>query len=189
MRTAPHRGLRALLLGTLFCCLFTTGCLRGPQALAPDPYRPTTARMVDGLPFHPQETYQCGPASLAGVMNHLGRDVTPDDIAAAIFRSELHGTLSLDLALYPRTVGMQSRFYEGSVADIQASVDSGIPLVVMIDNGIGPVSSYHFMVVAGYAPDAVIANSGRTQGQRLPWDEFLPKWDRTGRWTLRVERP
>lgn len=188
MTTHSLPGLRALIFG-LLCCLLATGCIPGPRLPAPDPHRPATSRLIDGLPFHPQETYQCGPASLAGVMNHLGYEVSPETIADAIFRKDLHGTLSLDLALYPRTVGLKSRFYEGSVADLMAAIDSGIPLVVMVDNGVGPVSSYHFMVVAGYAPDAVIVNSGRTRGQRQPWNDFIATWDRAGRWTLRVDRP
>ncbi|BFR47909.1 C39 family peptidase [Nitratidesulfovibrio sp. HK-II] len=181
-----------VLLALLFAvALAVTGCVRGPGTLAPDPTRPAAERIIPDVPFFAQEQYQCGPASLAGVLRHLGLDgsqATPEGIAETIFRPGMHGTLSLDLALYPRTLGLASRWYDGSVADLMAAVDSGQPRIVMVDHGYGLVSSYHFMVVVGYAPDAVIVNSDRTPLQRLPWASFLRTWDRTDRWTLEVRR-
>lgn len=176
-----------LLLAALACA----GCVRGPGTLAPDPARPAAERIIPDVPFFAQEQYQCGPASLAGVLRHMGltgAQATPEGIAEAIFRPGMHGTLSLDLALHPRTLGLASRWYDGSVADLMAAVDAGRPRIVMVDHGYGPVSTYHFMVVVGYAPDAVIVNSDRTPLQRLPWASFLRTWDRTDRWTLEVRR-
>lgn len=163
----------------------------GPGTLIRDPTRPSVERVIPDVPFFPQERYQCGPASLAGVLRHLGAtgaQATPEGIAEAIFRPGRHGTLSLDLALYPRARGLVTRWYDGSVADLMAAVDSGRPRIVMVDQGYGPVSTYHFMVVVGYAPDAVIVNSDRTPLQRLPWASFLRAWERTDRWTLEVRR-
>lgn len=182
------RSLGGLLLCVALAC---TGCVRGPGTLAPDPTRPAAERIIRDMPFFAQEQYQCGPASLAGVLRHLGLSgpqATPDGIAEAIFRPGMHGTLSLDLALYPRTLGLASRWYDGSVADLMAAVDSGQPRIVMVDHGYGLVSTYHFMVVVGYAPDAVIVNSDRTPLQRLSWASFLRTWDRTDRWTLEIRR-
>lgn len=187
-RPLLQRALPCLLLCAALAC---TGCLRGPGSLAPDPTRPVAERIIPDVPFFAQEAYQCGPASLAGVLRHLGltgTQATPDGVADAIFRPGMHGTLSLDLALYPRTLGLASRWYDGSVADLMAAVDSGQPRIVMVDHGYGLVSTYHFMVVVGYAPDAVIVNSDRTPLQRLPWASFLRTWDRTDRWTLEVRR-
>ena len=193
IRSRVRRLLSRSLPGLLLLCaaLVCAGCVRGPGSLAPDPARPAAERIIPDVPFFAQEQYQCGPASLAGVLRHMGltgAQATPDGIAEAIFRPGMHGTLSLDLALYPRTLGLSSRWYDGSVADLMAAVDSGQPRIVMVDHGYGPVSTYHFMVVVGYAPDAVIVNSDRTPLQRLPWASFLRTWDRTDRWTLEVRR-
>lgn len=175
----------ALLLFLILCGI--TGCTAHQGTLLPaDTSRPGNTATIAALPFFPQEDYQCGPASMAGVLRHMGVDTTPEQIAAAIYRNNLHGTLSLDLALYPRTIGLHSRFYEGSITDIVAAVDAGIPLIVMADSGFGPVSTYHFMVVAGYTPQGIIVNSYRTERQRMGWDAFMRVWNRTGRWTLRV---
>ncbi len=48
--------------------------------------------MIENVPFYPQETYQCGPASLAGVLNYWRIPEKPDDIAKDIFSENARGT-------------------------------------------------------------------------------------------------
>ncbi|OIO06127.1 MAG: hypothetical protein AUJ49_00330 [Desulfovibrionaceae bacterium CG1_02_65_16] len=144
--------------------------------------------MLAGVPFHPQEDHQCGPASLATVLNYLGDPVTPEDIAGAIFRPGLRGTVSLDLALYPRGRGFSTRFFRGSPADVAAAVDAGTPLLVMIDYGFSGVHLFHYMVVTGYDGEGVRVNSGRQREQRISWARFLSDWSGADNWALLVER-
>jgi len=148
---------------------------------------PADRQTIANVPFHAQDDYQCGPASLAGVLNFLGDPVSPDEIAQAVFRPELRGSVSLDLALYPRKRGHSSRFWRGKVEDIVRNVDAGRPLVLMQDLGIGPVSTYHFLVAVGYSPQGLIANTGRREYALLPWAEFLRTWERADNWALLVE--
>lgn len=143
--------------------------------------------MVPGVPFHPQEDYQCGPATLAMVLNHQGDMVTPDDIARDIYRKDLRGTVSLDLALYPRTRGFRTRFFRGSPGDVIAAVDSGRPLLVMVDEGLGGIRIFHYMVVVGYEPEGVLVNSGRRREQRIPWATFLSGWRGADSWAMLVD--
>jgi hypothetical protein len=42
------------------------------------------------------------------------------------------------------------------------------------------------MVVTGYDGQGVLVNSGRSQGLRLGWGEFLSAWDGADRWALRI---
>jgi ABC-type bacteriocin/lantibiotic exporter with double-glycine peptidase domain len=145
--------------------------------------------LVANVPFHPQEYHQCGPASLAGVLNFLGDPATPEEIASAVFRPDLRGSVSLDLALFPRSRGLATRFYRGAPADLLAAVDAGLPLVLMLDQGFAGVRVYHFAVLIGYRPEGVILNSGRSQGLLTPWASFLAQWAGAGNWTLEVSRP
>lgn len=177
--------LLALLL--LAGCGLLTGCagLVGgglPAGFAPPPGQ----GRVEGVPFHPQEDLQCGPASLAMVLNHLGDPVTPEEISRALFRKDLRGVVSLDLALYPRGRGFASRFFRGTERDVAAAVNAGRPLLVMVDEGFGGIRVLHFMVVTGYDAAGVLVNSGRSQGLRLGWGEFLSAWDRADRWAMLV---
>ena len=170
--------------------VWLAGCQSGgytarlPQA---DTYRPHSAQHLKGVPFFPQEMYQCGPASLASLMHVCGVADSPQTIAKAIFEPKKNGTLSLDLALYPRERGLKSRFYKGSVALLQKSVDAGKPVLIMIDRGFGPLSIYHYMVVVGYQPEGLRVYSGTRYNNLLTWDTLLPQWDRAGRFSLELD--
>ncbi len=180
--TAGPRG-RAVLFWAAGMLL--AACASLPPGFAP----PAGGGQVPGVPFHPQEDLQCGPASLAGVLNFLGDPVTPDQIAAQVFRPDLRGSVSLDLALYPRTRGFATRFFRGTPGDLVAAVDAGRPLVLMLDQGLGGVKVLHYVVLTGYRPEGVVVNSGRSQGVVLSWAGFLADWAGTGNWTLEVTRP
>ncbi len=177
------RRSRAGLLAAL--CLALAACASLPPGFVP----PAVGNAVPGVPFHAQEDYQCGPASLAGVLNFLGDPATPEEIASAVFRPDLRGSVSLDLALYPRGRGLSSRFFRGTPADLTAAVDAGRPLVLMLDQGLAGVRYFHFAVLTGYRPQGAVLNSGREQGLLVPWASFLAQWAGADNWTLEVTRP
>lgn len=180
---SPWRAALPLLLALLLAgCGLLSGCAALPTGFVPPPGQ----GRVENVPFHAQEDLQCGPASLAMVLNHLGDPVTPEDISRALFRNDLRGVVSLDLALYPRGRGFASRFFRGSEKDVAAAVDAGLPLLVMVDEGFGGIRVLHFMVVTGYDGQGVLVNSGRRQGLRLGWSEFLSAWDGADHWALLV---
>lgn len=171
----------ALLI--LYLC-FLNGCSPGAKKLYIA--RPSQTVLIRDVPFFPQLDYQCGPASLAGVLNYYGDTVTPDEIAEAIYREKIRGTVSLDMVLYARQRGFTSKWYEGSTDDIVRAVDNGNPLVVMIDLGFSLARAYHYMVITGYSSEGVIANTGTTPQKLISWERFMPQWEKTHNWTLLV---
>jgi len=92
------------------------------------------------------------------------------------------------MVLYARKRGFFAEWHNGSVNDIRRSVDKRVPLIVMVDFGFASVRKNHFMVVVGYTPEGVIANSGKTREKLIPWKDFLARWNRTKRWALRIEQ-
>jgi len=167
----------------LYSCFFS-GCSAGAKELYIA--RPSQTALIKDVPFFPQLDYQCGPASLAGVLNYYGDTVTPDEIAEAIYRQKIRGTVSLDMVLYARQRGFTSKWYEGSTDDIVRAVDSGSPLVVMIDLGFSLARAYHYMVITGYSFEGVIANTGTTPQKLISWERFMSQWKKTRNWTLLV---
>ncbi len=146
-------------------------------------------RVIDGVPFFPQEEYQCGPASLAGVLNYYGWKGSPADIAAEIFSRQAGGTLDMDMVFYAQKKGWRAEKYRGSFEDLQAQIDSRRPLIVLIDQGFWVYQSHHFMVVVGYDEGNIVVNSGKEERKFMSRDSFLKTWEKTKFWTLRVTPP
>jgi predicted double-glycine peptidase len=172
---------------TLLSLLALIGCTAGPGSRASDLPTAIGSGKVENIPFYPQLAFQCGPASLAGVLTFYGEDVTPDEVADAVFRKHIRGTVTLDMVLYARHKGFSAKWYSGSVDDIRRSVNEGVPLIVMVDFGLANISNNHYIVVVGYNQDGVIVNSAKAREKLITWNHFLTRWDRTERWTLRIE--
>jgi ABC-type bacteriocin/lantibiotic exporter with double-glycine peptidase domain len=184
-KSGGRRAVRpAALVFCLAACLLLAAC--ASRGLPPGFEAPQRRNAIPDVPFHAQEAYQCGPASLAGVLNHWGDPVTPQEIARDIYRDDIHGTVSLDLVLYARQRGFDARWYDGSVQALQQAVDAGEPLLLMLDYGISLVSTYHYLVVVGYSPQGVLVNSGLEEHKHIAWEDFLGPWSRTEHWTLHI---
>ena len=149
---------------------------------------PVKGVLIEKVPFFAQETYQCGPASLAGVLNFWGLPITPAEIAEEVFSSSARGTLGIDLALYAQKKGFQSDFYRGNPEDLRRQIDSGRPVIVLVDYGFWVYEKGHFMVVVGYNNDGFIANSGASRMKFIANDDFTGPWRKAGFWAL-VIRP
>lgn len=142
--------------------------------------------LIENVPFHPQTTYQCGPASLAGVLNYWGVKVTPDEIAGEIYSESARGTLSIDMVLYAQGRGLKATQYEGDIEDLRKNIDSGHPIIVLVDYGFSFYQMNHFMVVIGYDEHGVIVNSGKDKYKFISEKDFIKAWKKTKFWTLLI---
>ncbi|MBI4689900.1 MAG: C39 family peptidase [Nitrospirae bacterium] len=144
--------------------------------------------IIENVPFYPQETDRCGPASLAGVMNYLNIDVTAGEVSEEIYSESARGTLDVDMVVYPQKKGLIAGQYSGGMEDLKNNIDSGFPLIVLVDYGFSILQSNHFMVVIGYNEHGVIVNSGRDKAKFIPEKDFIKSWKRTKFWTLLIKR-
>jgi len=152
----------------------------------PDVKESRATRIIENVPFYPQKAYQCGPASLAGVLNHWHVAVSPSDIAAEIYSESAKGTLDWDMVLYARQTGLRVRQYRGSITEIKRSIDLGYPVIVLVDYGFWFYRQNHFMVVVGYNEDGILANSGKEHLRLIRFRDLLRSWERTEYWTLLI---
>jgi len=144
--------------------------------------------LIENVPFYPQETYQCGPASLAGVLNYRGINISPDEIAKEIFSESARGTLNIDMVLYAQNRGLNAVQYKGGMNDLKKNIDSGNPVIVLIDYGFSMYQANHFMIVVGYNEHGIIVNSGRNKGKFISEEEFLKAWEKADYWTLLIKK-
>lgn len=143
--------------------------------------------IIENVPFYPQETYQCGPASLAGVLNYWGVNVNPEDIAKEIFSESAKGTLNIDMVLYAQGKGLDVTQYKGNMEDLKKNIESGYPVIVLVDYGFYLYQVNHFMVVVGYNEHGVTVNSGKDKNKFIPRENFVKTWERTKYWTLLIK--
>jgi ABC-type bacteriocin/lantibiotic exporter with double-glycine peptidase domain len=143
---------------------------------------------IPKVPFYPQSKYQCGPASLASVLNYYGFPVTPGEIANAIYEKRLRGTLSIDLVLYAQRVGFSAKAYRGNLTDLKSHVSKDRPLIVFQDLGYPILSIPHFSVVVGYddAEGNLILHSGKQTDKVTSYGRFLRTWREMDYWTLLI---
>lgn len=144
--------------------------------------------IIPDVPFYPQEVYQCGPASLAGVMNYWNIKVTPDEITKEIYIESVRGTLNIDMVLYPQKKGLIAEQYSGGMNDLKKNIDTNYPVIVLVDYGFSIFQSNHFMVVIGYNEHGVIVNSGKDKGKFILEKDFIKAWKRTKFWTLKITK-
>ncbi|GAB4409544.1 MAG: C39 family peptidase [Thermodesulfovibrionales bacterium] len=144
--------------------------------------------IIDKVPFYPQEDYQCGPSSLAAVLNYHGVAVRPEDIARDIYSGSARGTLNIEMVFYSQKMGLNASQYSGGLDDLRENINSGHPLIVLVDYGFSLFQVNHFMVVIGYNDDGVIVNSGKEEKKFIPERDFMRAWERTKFWTLLIRQ-
>lgn len=145
------------------------------------------SRLLD-VPFFPDTTYLCGPASLAAVMNYWQVPVGIDQIAREVSLPGVRGAFPFDLARFPREHGLSSTSYFGGVEDLKSQIRKGHPLIAYLNlgNSLFPVG--HFLVVIGYTEDGkwLIAHSGGEKEKPIPAERFLAAWKKMDYWTLLI---
>ncbi len=151
---------------------------------------PERGHYISGVPFFRQEEAMCGPASLASVLNYYGVETTPEEIAEAYFSDEAGGVFPMDLELFARDKGLNTKSYSGDLENLRAEIDMDHPLIIFQNLAFEPVPLRHFAVVVGYYNDGdrewVILYSGETIDLLMPAGKFLETWKRTEYWTLLV---
>ncbi|MCG6869603.1 MAG: PA2778 family cysteine peptidase [Gammaproteobacteria bacterium] len=148
-----------------------------------------TVRVV-GVPFHPQETRQCGPAALAMVLEWSGEDADPDALSDEVYSPRLGGSLQASLVAGARRHGRVA-FSVSGAADLTRELDAGNPVIVLQNLGLSWAPVWHYAVVIGYdeAANTVTLHTGISEARRLPESVFEKTWARSGYWGLLVLPP
>lgn len=112
-------------------------------------------------------TWDCGPACLAMVLAHHGRDASIDEMRGKLGTGR-DGTTGLDLVRVARGLGLEARGFR--VENPQALQDLPLPAIAHYRRG-------HFVVVervrAGRSVSVVDPQRGRIE---TPWEQFLEEF-------------
>lgn len=185
--TALHRAVSFMLLS-----LVLAGCASVPQW--PNPVSSPSAagerRLLD-VPFHSQERYQCGPASLAMMLNAQGIEATPEALVERVYLPERQGALQVEMVAAARQFGLLVYPLERAVDNILNEINAGHPVLVLQNLRFGWWPQWHFAVVIGYDPqeETLILHSGTESNYEQPLPAFMATWDRAGRWARVMLKP
>jgi tetratricopeptide (TPR) repeat protein len=144
---------------------------------------------LEAVPFHPQREYECGPASLAMLLNAAGVDVGVDELVPQVYLPARQGSLQVELVAATRRHGRLPYVLEPTGAALAAELAAGRPAIVLQNFGSHGAPQWHYAVAVGYEPGYVLLRSGTTERQRLRETRFLGTWERGESWALVALRP
>lgn len=145
-------------------------------------------RAVSGVPFLAQEERDdCGPAALASLLAHRGREVPVAELRRAVYSPVLGGTLLPDMENYARNLGMATRSGRGDLELLRREISAGRPVIVPVQAGSWGISRPHYLVVYGYGRDSFLVHAGTQGSVAVAAAELLPRWERMNRLYLLLE--
>lgn len=184
------RALAALMLvATLGACVAPqTRALRAQ--LSPASAAPAVVEIA-GVPFFPQDDYQCGPAALATLLAFSGREVTPAALVPDVYVPGRRGSFALEMVVAARRHGRLVYPVAGNLETLLAVLGQGYPVLVLQNNGLGIYPLWHFAVVVGADParERLWLRSGRTERLELSFSTFERTWARGDHWAAIVLDP
>lgn len=143
------------------------------------------------VPFFAQQEYQCGPAALATTLVHAGSAVTPDELVKRVYLPGREGSLQAEMLAAPRRYGKLSYQIAPRFDDLLREVAAGNPVLVLQDNGAGPITNWHYAVVVGfdYPAGELYLRSGETRRLVVPFTVFEYTWKKSNYWAMVTMAP
>lgn len=177
--------LAGLLLG---------GCAGTPQSdrlLKSPPADLAPVLELTDVPFHPQQAYQCGPASLAMLTNWQAVDITPQELTPKLYIPGKKGSLQVELLSNTRQLGLIPYVLKPELDDLLREVAAGNPVLVFQNLALDWYPRWHYAVLIGYnlQQDEIILRSGTDRRRFNTLAQFERTWQRAGRWAMLALQP
>ena len=166
--------------------LLLSGCATGPRLASPGDMGVAERTYIDGVPFHAQRDYQCGPASLAMVLNYAEVDVSVDTLIPQVFLPNREGSVQPEMQSTVRRYDRVSFVLDGNFASLLEELDAGHPVVVMQNLSLPLWPMWHYAVAIGYDLDEQLLtlHSGEEANRQESFRRFDATWARSERWAM-----
>ena len=171
----------------IFVSLIFSGCATDPsiQSLHQvlDPGIPQKVELTR-VPFYEQELFQCGPASLAMILNHRNKPVSAEELRPLIYIPDRGGTLQSEIRSVVRQYGVMTLQLQNGLEGLIEEIAAGNPVLVMQNLGLKYLPQWHYAVVIGYDLNAkeLILRSGRNERHINQFRVFMNTWNRSNQW-------
>lgn len=144
--------------------------------------------IISGIPAIKQDGNQCGAAVLVSVMKYWGYNVNQKAASKEVFDETLQAASGGDLVRYARMKGFSAYSYAGSLADLKAKLEIGMPIIVLHESA-GNESVGHYRIVVGYddlLKSLFVIDPLDAGIYSVSYDNFLALWKKFGNWSLLV---
>lgn len=144
--------------------------------------------VVERVAFRAQESRDdCGPAALASVLGHRGRDLPVAEIGRAVYTPALGGSLLPDMENFARRQGFITRSGRGDIDLLRQQIDAGRPVMIPVETGLWVATRPHYLVVFGYDENSFLVHAGTRGGVFIRAADLLARWGKMNRLYLYLE--
>ncbi|AVI63696.1 PA2778 family cysteine peptidase [Halomonas sp. GFAJ-1] len=181
----------ARFAGVLLFALLLTACARSPVLLESTKANLTPQTELIQVPFYAQTEYQCGPATLAMVLNHQGVDASLEQLIPQVFLPGREGSVQPEMLATVRRYEQLAFPIRGTMDALLSHLEAGDPVVVMQNLALPAFPMWHYAVAIGYdLPNkTLILRSGEIERHTMSFSRFDATWARTERWGFVVSEP
>jgi hypothetical protein len=189
-RTAGKARARAGFLFAALALLCLSGCISLPQteALRDNPPKGIPARVeLTQVPFHLQDDFLCGPASLAMVFNAAGvTDATVATVEPLVYLPGRQGSLQAEMLGATRRTGLVAYPLAPQLEDVLREIAAGTPVVVLLNLAFKMAPIWHYAVVVGYDLDKreVIVRSAKRPRDEWSFGFLEYFWKDSDYWSM-----
>jgi hypothetical protein len=150
MRAGRRRFPLVLFLAALFGL---GGCVSLPQseALRATPPRDLPPRVeLTEVPFHRQDDFLCGPATLAMLFNAAGVKADVESLTPLVYLPGRQGSLQAEMLGASRRSGLVAYTLAPQLEDLLRELAAGTPVAVLVNLSFRFKPVWHYAVVVGY---------------------------------------
>ncbi len=167
----------------LTSCVYWT-----PRAYSPS----ATAHALPNVPMQKWDIKSCGAGALSAVLQKHGDPTTMKAWDDTLPKTR-GGVMSIDLVLAARQRGFDANLITADRNVVQAEVEAGRPVILMLQVIQAPGKGYdffHYIVIDGYDERRRLFRTqfGDGQARWVPLDGIVPAWEKTKFATI-VVRP
>ncbi|MBB3182941.1 hypothetical protein FHR95_000465 [Halomonas fontilapidosi] len=181
-KNARAPGVLALVL----MMLNIAGCASTPELSESTSQKLPQQTLLEEVPFHGQRDYQCGPASLAMVLNASGVPVDLDTLIPQVFLPGREGSVQPEMLATTRRHGRIPFVINGGFDALLTEIDAGHPVVVMQNLSLPTWPVWHYAVAIGFdrEEETLILHSGMEPERMTSFTRFDATWARSDRWAF-----
>ncbi len=142
--------------------------------------------MLADVPFFAQEDYECGPASLAMLLQAAGVHATPEELVSQVYLPGRKGSLQLEMMVATRRQGLPAYRLEPTLEAVLREVAAGHPVLVFENLSLPVYPIWHYAVVIGFdrSRGMLTLHSGRTERLEMTLSVFERTWARGAHWAM-----